>query len=224
VHLNNEILRAKKEKKSSSNSNDDTSEIEELKYLLETERNKNKEQLKDIEKLKREIHVLKDEKENREKELESEFDRLAQSQSQIKSLTEKQEALIKENEQLKRGGPTYNTQPTTPRGINIQSGNIPAWKQRELERQRDMEEQREKESKAKLQKVQSLKDQYFISHETENKNFIDPLLTKPVITSVAEHQENEKSSSTVANPDLEEQEKVELARMQRVFKKGGHAL
>lgn len=201
-----------------------------MKNELESERNKfarlDEEQQKIIASLKEDIQEMNKEKEKRDKSLEEEFDKLSQAYNQIKILTEKQETLEKENQQLKSSRISPQTQPNqsnqTPRGTTGQ-GNIPSWKQRELEKAKEAEEQRERESRAKIEKVQSLRTANTI--ETEgNKNFRDPLLNKPTFHGGVVEDEREKTP--VSEQGLLEQEKIdaELARMNRVIKKGGHAI
>jgi len=210
-------------------SNEDTrSKVEELENLLEEKNSTVTTQTATIEDLQQSINSLKDElkeaKESHEKAMETEFDKLAQAQAQITTLTEKQQSLEHEIQQLKssKSGGQASNAPVSPRGGQQQQGGpLPAWKQRELERKKEEEEQREKESRAKLQKVASLRYTGNDVHREGNPNFKDPAANKQKTEVVSVEEPSEKVAHTT---DMSEQEKIEaeMARMNRVFKKGGH--
>jgi len=246
--LNEKVIALKKEneslasnKKSGSSSSDESNdnireEIANLSSQLEAERQKVaslEDNSGEVERLQRQIDDLKAENENKEKALEAEFDKYKNLQASVHSLSEKQSQLERENQELKnRSGQSFsssNPSVMSPRGQAAQ-GNIPAWKQRELEKQKEAEEQRERESRAKLQKVQSLRAvrHEVISNEPITQGFKDPVLNKPTFHhgGVIEEDKKVEDSSPVLAVDQTEEEKIaaEMARMNRTLKKGGHAV
>jgi hypothetical protein len=189
--------------------------------------------------LKSEISTLRS---DHERALEAEFDKLAAAQQEIRSLQEKNEELQKPKPiqgTKVQSSPVVSSNPTnpnvntalSPRGVSAQ-GNLPAWKQRELEKQKEADEARQAESRAKLQKVQSLRiTKNDIHTESEYKNFKDPMDNKPSAHGGVITSESNTASSVILtesiNPltsDLSEAERVEaeMARLGRTLKKGGH--
>jgi len=229
-----ELASKKKDSSSSSSSssedNDAKEEIANLTSQLEAERQKNSE----LAQLQKVIDELRSDNENKEKALEAEFDKYKNLQGQVNALSEKQSQLERENQDLKTRANTSITSSSgqsnnvvSPRGGQAGGGSIPVWKQRELEKQKEAEEQRERESRAKLQKVQSLRitRHEVISNEPITQGFKDPVLNKPAFHhgGVIEDDKRDESSPVLA-VDQTEEEKIaaEMARMNRTIKKGGH--
>jgi myosin heavy subunit len=234
----NETLasQAKKAESSSSSDNNQGEEIASLKSQIEEKNNACGEHERTIESLREEISTLKS---NHESALEAEFEKLATAQKEIRALQEKNEELQKPKpiQGTKVVGFTQSSPPVnsalSPRDKSAQ-GAIPAWKQREMDKQKEAEEARQAESRAKLQKVASLRvTKNDIHTDTEHKNFKDPMDNKPsahggVIDSLGA---SDSSSSIVTDSispsltvDLSENERVEaeMARLGRTLKRGGH--
>jgi len=205
----------------------------------------------EVSQLQSQIDELRSDNERKEKALEQEFDKYRNLQAQVNSLTERHAQLDRENQDLKNksqpiisgGGARPLSERSTSgpfsasfRGANEQkqqnqgSTNIPLWKQRELERQREAEEQRERESRAKLQKVQSLRGtrEESIDASPITSGFKDPVLNKPSFHhgGVVADKNDEETTGSALTPELTEEEKIaaEMARMNRTLKKGGHAV
>jgi hypothetical protein len=242
TNLKNISNQAKGDKSSSSDDNNHAEEIASLKSQLEDRNNTCREHESQIESLKEQISILKS---NHESALEAEFEKLAAAQKEIKALQEKNEELQKPKpiQGTKAVGFATSSSPTavnpalSPRGQAAQ-GSIPAWKQREMEKQKEAEEARQAESRAKIQKVASLRTTKNDIHtESEHKNFRDPLENKPnfhggVIDKDANMRESADSVivtdsiSPALTAELSESERVEaeMARLGRTLKKGGHQL
>jgi len=219
---------------SSSSDNNQGEEIASLKSQIE-------EKDRTIESLRNDISNLKSEHESA---LEAEFEKLAAAQKEIRALKETNEELQKPKPIQGTKAVGFQSQPSptlnpalSPRDKSAQ-GNIPAWKQREMEKQKEAEEARQAESRAKLQKVASLRTTKNDIHtDTEHKNFKDPMDNKPsahggVIDS-SQGSSSEPSSSIVTDSispsltaELTESEKVEaeMARLGRTLKRGGHQI
>jgi hypothetical protein len=229
----------KKEESSSSSSSDNNQDelIVSLKSQIEEKDNACGDHERTIESLRNEISTLKS---DHESALEAEFEKLAAAQKEIKALQEKNEELQKPKPiqgtkvvGFQSSAPVVNNA-LSPRDMKSSAGGtIPAWKQREMEKQKEAEEARLAESRAKLQKVASLRvTKNDIHTDTEHKNFKDPMDNKPSAHGgVIDSSHGDSESSIVTDSispsltaDLSENERVEaeMARLGRTLKKGGH--
>jgi len=173
---------------------------------------------------------LANEKSAHERALEAEFEKLAKSQNELKTLQEKVEDLGKPKPITGPKSVTLpqNTQPTqvsaaSPRSATPKdSGAMPAWKQREMEKQKEAEEARQAEQQRKLQKVASIRLTQNDIHkdDTGSKNFHEkqvniPDEIKPVIVT-------ESIAPNLLELTQEEKAAAEMARLGKTLKRGGH--
>jgi len=214
----------KKSENSSADNNNNHSALSEENAQLKAQ---TQELNNSIDELKEEISNLKA---SHEKALEAEFEKLADAQKEIRSLQDKVEELGKPKPIT---GPKVTSQPSpvqqqpqqqaiSPRGDK--DGNIPAWKQREMDRAREAEQARQAEAQRKLQKVASIRltgNDIHHDETTGNRNFKDPLENKaPVVSAVEDKPES--AASGVNEFTDEEKAAAEMARLGKTLKRGGH--
>jgi len=229
LQTQNEVLAKKADNKSSNSSSDENGHAEEnsrLKSELE-------EKSSAVTELEETIGSLRDEIANlkalHERALEAEFEKLASAQNQIRALEENKPKPItgpKVSFQQNQPAPQQQLTATSPRGGSKQdTGAVPVWKLREMEKQKEAEEARAAEQQRKLQKVASIRLTLNDVHkdtETPTRNFKDPLDNKVQPTVADAEPEIVKDSANLIDITAEEKANAEMARLGKTLKRGGH--